>query len=65
MASPQTKTTNEQGLTKIVVPTEKANFLFELSRMSVGTLSLLAELSKKPGIEEKLKAKASILKYML
>jgi hypothetical protein len=47
------------------VPTEKANFLFELSRMSVGTLSLLAELSKKPGIEEKLKAKASILKYML
>lgn len=55
----------QQELTSIVVPTAKSKYLFDLSNLSVQSLALLAELSKKRGIEEKLKNNALLLKSWL
>jgi hypothetical protein len=40
----------------IEVPREKALYLTELSTLSAEALEILAKKSKKPGIEQKLKA---------
>lgn len=46
---------------QIKVPADKATFLLELSKLSVESLRILAEKSKKPGIEKKLQTYQSLL----
>jgi len=45
----------QEATVKIDVPAGKAAQLNDLSKLSAETLSILAEKSKKPGIEDRLK----------
>lgn len=47
--------TDKSTRTSVEVPSEKAEYLREISTMNVETLKILAAKSKKPGIEQKLK----------
>lgn len=49
----------------INVPGEKAQYLMGLSAMSVDTLRILHDLSKRPGVEKKLKDKEGMIKLFL
>jgi len=49
----------------IEVDGTKAAHLQQLSTMSVATLELLAELSRRPGVEQKLQAKKMLLKTFI
>jgi hypothetical protein len=49
----------------IEVDSVKAKHLEQLSRMSPETLELLADLSRKPGVEKKLQANKFILKTLI
>lgn len=49
----------------IDVPQDKAAHLQQIGALSAETLRLLAELSKKPGIESTLKKNEFLLKTML
>lgn len=44
---------------------EKVKALQQLANMSADSLNMLAELSKKPGIEQKLKSKFHMIKTFL
>lgn len=47
------------------VPSEKVTYITELAKLNVDTLRILADLSKKPGIEKKLKEKLPMIKMFL
>lgn len=49
----------------IEVDAQKAEHLKQLACLSMETLSLLAELSRRPGVEAKLKQKAGLIKTFL
>jgi hypothetical protein len=48
-------------LVHINVPADKAEYLKQISRLNVETLQILADKSKKPGIEQKLKMYKSLI----
>lgn len=52
-------------LTSIVVPEDRARFLHELAKLDADTLTILADLSRKPGIEMKLKKNVVLIKSFL
>ncbi len=45
----------------INVPSEKATYLLEISKLSVEALAILASKSGKPGIEQKLKTYQALI----
>lgn len=45
----------QEQTVKIDVPASKATYLTDLAKLNEETLNILAEKSKKPGIEQKLK----------
>lgn len=61
MAQQQQTMAQTAQLVHINVPSEKAELLKQISKLSVETLQILADKSKKPGIEQKLKMYKSLI----
>lgn len=61
----QNMNTNAGQVVPVYASPEKVKALQQLANMSAESLAILADLSRKPGIEQKLKSKLAFIKMYL
>lgn len=65
MDQAQAQAQAQTSLCKIIVPSESSEYLHKLSKLNKETLRILAELSNKPGIDQKVKKNEVLIKSFL